>query len=122
MIVPGALFEELGFTYVGPLQGHRLDHLIKNLENVRKLQGPALVHLLTRKGKGYSFAEEDPLRFHGIGPFRIDTGETVTEGAIPPSYTKIFGRTIVKLAHDNSRIVAITAAMCGGTGLDQCVR
>jgi len=121
-VVPGALFEELGFTYVGPLQGHRLDHLIKNLENVRKLQGPALVHLLTRKGKGYSFAEEDPLRFHGIGPFRIDTGETVTEGAIPPSYTKIFGRTIVKLAHDNSRIVAITAAMCGGTGLDQFVR
>ena len=120
-IVPGALFEELGFTYVGPLQGHRLDHLIKNLKNVRKLEGPVLVHVLTKKGKGYRFAEEDPLRFHGIGPFRIDTGETVTRDATPPSYTKIFGRTVVKLAHDNPRIVAITAAMCGGTGLDQFV-
>ena len=121
-VVPGALFEELGFTYVGLLQGHRLDHLIKNLKNVRKLQGPVLVHVITKKGKGYRFAEEDPLRFHGIGPFRIDTGDPVAGDAAPPSYTKIFGRTVVKLAYDNPRIVAITAAMCEGTGLDQFVR
>ena len=121
-VVPGALFEELGFTYVGPLQGHRLDHLIKNLENVRKLQGPVLVHVITRKGKGYRFAEEDPLRFHGIAPFRVDTGETVAGDAAPPSYAKIFGKTVVKLARDNHRIVAITAAMCEGTGLDQFAR
>ncbi|MFA4915706.1 MAG: 1-deoxy-D-xylulose-5-phosphate synthase [Syntrophales bacterium] len=117
-VVPGALFEELGFTYIGPLQGHRLDHLIKNLENVRKFQWPILVHVITKKGKGYRFAEEDPLRFHGIGPFQIDTGEAVGGNDNSPSYTEIFGRTIVKLAHDNPRIVAITAAMCGGTGLD----
>jgi 1-deoxy-D-xylulose-5-phosphate synthase len=69
LIVPGVLFEELGFNYVGPLEGHRLDHLIKNLENVRAMEGPVLVHVLTRKGKGYSFAEKDPSRFHGIAPF-----------------------------------------------------
>ncbi|MDO8785503.1 MAG: 1-deoxy-D-xylulose-5-phosphate synthase [Syntrophales bacterium] len=117
--MPGTLFEELGLTYVGPLQGHRLDHLIKNLENVKNLQGPVLVHVITKKGKGYRFAEEDPLRFHGIGPFRIDTGEPVSGEAGPPSYTKIFGRTVVMLARENPRIVAITAAMCDGTGLDQ---
>jgi 1-deoxy-D-xylulose-5-phosphate synthase len=118
-LMPGTLFEELGLTYVGPLQGHRLDHLIKNLENVRKLQGPVLVHVITKKGKGYRFAEENPLRFHGIGPFRIDTGEAVNGETGPPSYTKIFGRTVLKLAKENPRIVAITAAMCDGTGLDQ---
>ena len=118
--VPGAIFEELGFTYVGPLEGHRLDPLIKNLENVRKLNGPVLVHVLTQKGKGYRFAEDDPSRFHGMPPFDIDTGEPVTGSASPaPSYTRVFGRTIVTLAQGDPRIVAITAAMSEGTGLDQ---
>ena len=118
--VPGAIFEELGFTYVGPLEGHRLDHLIKNLENVRKLEGPVLVHVVTQKGKGYRFAEGDPSRFHGIPPFDIDTGESVAAGRSPaPSYTDVFGRTIVALAHEDPRIVAITAAMSEGTGLDR---
>jgi 1-deoxy-D-xylulose-5-phosphate synthase len=119
--VPGALFEELGFTYVGPLEGHRLDPLIKNLENVRKLEGPVLVHVLTQKGKGYRFAENDPSRFHGMPPFDIDTGEPVAGGLLPasPSYTKVFGRTVVALAQEDPRIVAITAAMSEGTGLDQ---
>lgn len=119
--VPGAIFEELGFTYVGPLEGHRLDHLIGNLKNVKKLEGPVLVHVVTQKGKGYRFAENDPSRFHGIAPFDIDTGESVAAGtsAAPPSYTKVFGGAVVKLAERDSRIVAITAAMSEGTGLDR---
>ena len=121
--VPGAIFEELGFTYVGPLEGHRLDHLIKNLKNVRKLEGPVLVHVVTQKGKGYRFAEDDPSRFHAIPPFDIDTGESFAAGRSPaPSYTDVFGRTIVALAHEDPRIVAITAAMSEGTGLDRFAR
>ena len=98
--VPGAIFEELGFTYVGPLEGHRLDHLIKMLENVRQLTGPVLVHVVTQKGKGYKYAEDDPCRFHGIPPFDIETGETVSgvKSKAPPSYTSVFGRTAVPLA------------------------
>lgn len=118
LFVPGALFEDLGFTYVGPLEGHRLDHLVKNLENVRDLQGPVLVHVLTKKGKGYSFAEADPLRYHGVGPFEVETGKPLGQPTIK-SYTKIFGSTLVKLARENHRIVAITAAMAEGAGLDQ---
>ncbi len=119
LVVPGALFEDLGFTYVGPLEGHRMDHLIKNLENVRDLQGPVLVHVITKKGKGYHFSENDPLRFHGIAPFHIETGEVVSRNPSAPaiSYTGVFGRTIVNLARADARIVAITAAMCEGTGL-----
>ncbi len=82
--VPGAIFEELGFTYVGPLEGHHLDHLIKMLENVRQLTGPVLVHVVTQKGKGYKYAEDDPCRFHGIPPFDIETGETVSGVKSPP--------------------------------------
>lgn len=120
--LPGAIFEELGFTYVGPLEGHRLDPLIKTLENVRELEGPVLVHVLTRKGKGYPFAESDPSRFHGIAPFQIGTGETVKGGSAPPSYTKVFGQTVVALAKADPRVVAITAAMSEGTGLDGFAR
>ena len=122
LVLPGVLFEELGFTYVGPLEGHRLDNLIKNLKNVRALDGPVLVHVITRKGQGYKFAEDDPAKFHGIAPFKIDTGEPVDEGTAPLSYTKMFGRTIIKLAKDNPRIVAVTAAMSEGTGLDEFAR
>jgi len=117
MIVPGALFEELGFTYVGPLEGHRVDHLIKNLENVRAMEGPVLVHVLTKKGKGYAFAEKDPSRFHGIAPFCVETGSAAGGDPARPTYTKVFGRTMVRLARENPKIVAITAAMCDGTGL-----
>jgi 1-deoxy-D-xylulose-5-phosphate synthase len=117
--VPGALFEEMGFTYVGPLEGHRLNHLIKNFENVRGFPGPVLVHVITKKGKGYEFAEEDPLGFHGVAPFDVETGQAISSPTDIPSYTKVFGQTIVKLAQADSRIVAITAAMCEGTGLNQ---
>ncbi len=116
--VPGAIFEELGFTYVGPLEGHHLDHLIQNLKNVRALEGPVLVHVVTQKGKGYKFAEDDPSRFHGIAPFDIETGEPAGDTVTPPSYTKVFGRAVMTIARENPRIVAITAAMSEGTGLD----
>jgi 1-deoxy-D-xylulose-5-phosphate synthase len=119
--VPGAIFEELGFYYVGPLEGHRLDHLIKTLENVRQIPGPVLIHVVTQKGKGYKYAEDDPSRFHGIPPFDIDTGEPVSGvRSVPaPSYTSVFGDTVVTLAREDRRIVAITAAMSEGTGLDR---
>ncbi|KUG23921.1 1-deoxy-d-xylulose 5-phosphate synthase [hydrocarbon metagenome] len=119
LFVPGALFEEMGFTYVGPLEGHRLNHLIKNFENVRGFPGPVLVHVVTKKGKGYEFAEEDPLGFHGVAPFDVETGQAISSPSDIPSYTKVFGETLVKLAHAESRIVAVTAAMCEGTGLNQ---
>ncbi len=118
--VPGAIFEELGFTYVGPLEGHRLDHLIRNLQNIKKLEGPVLVHVLTKKGKGYRFAEENPSRFHGTPPFDITTGKALAENEPPQpiSYTRVFGNTMIALAKTDPRIVAITAAMPEGTGLD----
>ena len=119
LLVPGVLFEELGFQYVGPLEGHRLDHLIKNLKNVKELKGPVLVHVVTRKGKGYRFAEEEPSRFHGIGPFDMETGSTIADKTAPPSYTEVFGRTVLELARQDDRIVAVTAAMCQGTGLER---
>jgi 1-deoxy-D-xylulose-5-phosphate synthase len=122
LVVPGALFEELGFTYVGPLEGHRLDRLIRNMENIREMEGPVLIHVITKKGKGYTFAEKDPAKFHGIAPFRVETGEMSDRNPEIPSYTQMFGSTLVKLAHDNPRIVAVTAAMSEGTGLDQFAR
>ena len=118
LFVPGVLFEELGFQYVGPLEGHRLDHLIKNLKNVKELKKPVLVHVVTKKGRGYDFAEKEPSKFHGIGPFSAETGRTVPDGAAAPSYTEVFGKAMVRLARGNPKIVAITAAMCSGTGLD----
>jgi len=118
-VVPGALFEELGFTYVGPLEGHRLDYLIKNFENIRDMEGPVLAHVLTKKGKGYRFAEEKPLDYHGIPPFDVDTGEPLSSASVFPTYTEMFGKTIIELARADRRIVAITAAMCEGTGLEQ---
>jgi 1-deoxy-D-xylulose-5-phosphate synthase len=121
-VVPGALFEELGFTYVGPLEGHTLEYLIDNFKNIKELSKPVLVHIITQKGKGYRFAEEKPLNYHGISPFNVETGQPVPASSSKLSYTEIFGKTIVRLAHDDPRILAITAAMCDGTGLDQFSR
>ncbi|MBP1711400.1 MAG: 1-deoxy-D-xylulose 5-phosphate synthase [Deltaproteobacteria bacterium] len=118
-VVPGALFEELGFTYVGPLEGHRLDYLIKNFENVKKLEGPVLVHVITQKGRGYKFAEDNSPTYHGVAPFDVETGQTIPSVSMAPSYTEIFGKTLIDLAASDSRIVAVTAAMCEGTGLDE---
>ncbi len=118
-IVPGVLFEELGFQYVGPLDGHKLNPLIKNFKNVKGLERPILVHVITKKGKGYKFAEEEPSRFHGIGPFDIATGKAIAQNNFPKAYTEVFGKAAVKLAREDERIVAITASMCTGTGLDR---
>lgn len=118
LMVPGALFEEMGFTYVGPLEGHRLDHLIKTFGNIREMSRPVLVHVITKKGKGYPFAEENPLSYHGVSPFDIQTGKSTSASSVIPMYTQVFGETLVALARDDSRITAITAAMCEGTGLD----
>jgi 1-deoxy-D-xylulose-5-phosphate synthase len=114
---PGMLFEELGFTYVGPVDGHSLEYLCETFKNVSRLKGPLLVHVITRKGKGYTYAENDPERFHGISTFELTTGNSLSKGK--KTYTDIFGDTIIELAKMDDRIVAITAAMGLGTGLDK---
>ena len=118
-ITPGALFTALNFEYFGPIDGHDIELLIKILKNLKTMKGPVLLHVITKKGKGYPFAEKDPETFHGIGPFDIKTGKIIKKANTPPSYTEIFGKTIVRLAEIDPRIVAITAAMKKGTGLDE---
>jgi 1-deoxy-D-xylulose-5-phosphate synthase len=117
-LAPGIFFEELGFKYVGPIQGHQLNHLIETLKNVKRLPGPILVHVVTTKGKGYPPAEKDPTLFHGVEPFDIQTGKIIAKKETP-TYTQIFSDTIIKLASENKKIIAITAAMLQGTGLDK---
>ncbi|RJQ14708.1 MAG: 1-deoxy-D-xylulose-5-phosphate synthase [Nitrospiraceae bacterium] len=119
LIVPGLLFEELGFEYVGPVDGHRIDSLIETLKTFREFPGPVLIHTITRKGKGYAPAEKSPGIFHGVGPFDIETGEQHSSGK--KSYSEIFGNCLAKLAREDRRIVAITAAMTEGTGLTEFV-
>ncbi len=115
---PGILFEAFGFSYIGPVQGHNIDRLIDTFKEVKNLEGPVLVHVLTKKGKGYKPAEEKPSTFHGISPFNIESGEKIKpEGEEPPTYTQVFADTLCHLAKDNKKIVAITAAMPDGTGL-----
>ena len=114
---PGMLFEALKFEYVGPVKGHRLDRLIETFRNVKYLEGPVLVHVLTTKGKGYGPAESDPTTFHGIGPFEVTSGEPISPDTSAKSYIKVFGETIVELAKQDDKIIAITAAMPEGTGL-----
>ncbi|MGS0764046.1 1-deoxy-D-xylulose-5-phosphate synthase [Syntrophomonas curvata] len=115
VMVPGILFEELGFTYIGPVNGHNLEELITVLANVRKMKGPVLVHTITQKGRGYEPALNDPDRFHGIGPFDIDTGRQRPRTI--RTYTEIFGEFMLERAREDHRVVAITAAMASGTGL-----
>lgn len=114
---PGMLFEALKFNYLGPIKGHRLDHLIETFQNVKNLEGPVLVHVLTTKGKGYLPAETDPTGFHGLGKFDPDTGIATKGVGEVPSYTQVFGDTLTRLAQENKNITAITAAMPDGTGL-----
>jgi len=116
-LTPGMLFEAFGFEYVGPIDGHRLDDLMETLRNATRLEGPVLIHILTKKGKGYGPAENEPARFHGIGPFDPATGASREVKGGPTSYTGVFGRTLVELAENDPRIVAVTAAMPDGTGL-----
>ncbi|HEX7401506.1 MAG TPA: 1-deoxy-D-xylulose-5-phosphate synthase [candidate division Zixibacteria bacterium] len=115
-LVPGSLFEKLGFRYLGPVDGHDVKGLIKTLEQLKTLNGPILLHVVTRKGKGYSYAEEDAPRFHGIGAFdKVSGNSNGNQGEL--TYTEVFGNTLTKLAEKDEKIIAITAAMTLGTGL-----
>lgn len=117
LILPGLLFEELGFRYVGPIDGHNFEHLLPTLENVLKLKGPVLLHVITKKGLGYEPAMQNPVWFHACPAFVRETGQPAKKAA-RPSYTAIAIDSLVKLARQDERIVAITAAMCEGTGLN----
>lgn len=119
MITPGTLFEEMGFRYIGPIDGHDFDHLLPTLANCKELDGPLLLHVLTKKGFGFSPAEEDPETWHGLGPYNPETGEPHPPSEGPPSYTEVFADTLADMADHDKRIVAITAAMPGGTGLSR---
>lgn len=115
---PGLLFEEFGFKYFGPIDGENIEDLVTIFENVKNLRGPVFVHVLTKKGKGYKFAEENPSKFHGIGPFDISTGQTI-ETPKNPSYSSVFGNSVIDIMKENSKVVAISAAMLIGTGLEK---
>jgi 1-deoxy-D-xylulose-5-phosphate synthase len=116
LVVPTILFEELGFRYVGPLDGHDLSQLVETLGEIRGVPGPVLLHVMTKKGKGYCFAEENAEKFHGIGSFHAGTGGP-RSGTAPPTYSEVFGETLIELARSDERVVAVTAAMTEGTGL-----
>ena len=117
VLVPGGIFAEMGFTYVGPLDGHNLRLLREVFSEIRMMDGPVLVHVHTKKGRGYLPAEIEPDKFHGVGTFDVISGQVKKDEGAPPTYTEVFGQTLVKLAAENPNITAITAAMPGGTGL-----
>ena len=119
-VTGGTLFNSLGFYYVGPIDGHDLDVLLPILKNARdtKHEGPIMIHVKTQKGKGYSYAEKANDNYHGVSKFNVETGEQIKSSSNPPAYTKVFANTLVKHAERDSKIVGITAAMPGGTGLD----
>ena len=117
MVLPGTLFEELGFNYIGPVDGHDVNTLVKTLQNVRKLHGPQLLHVLTRKGKGYAPAEADPIKWHGPGPFDPASGTLFKEKSSGPTYSQIFGQWLCDMAAADPKVVGITPAMREGSGL-----
>lgn len=123
LLIPGMLFEELGIRYVGPIDGNNAEELIATLKNVLTFEGPILIHAITKKGKGYIYAENHPERFHGTAPFDIETGEVKdtaqTDSRSEPSFTDAFSDAIMEMAEDDKKIVAITAAMPEGTGLEK---
>ena len=114
---PGILFEAFNFEYFGPINGHKLNHLIDILNNIKYLKEPVLLHVTTQKGKGYAPAEENPVYFHGCGCFEVETGNCIDPKSQDPSYTEVFGQALIRLAEKDQRIVAVTAAMPEGTGL-----
>ena len=120
MAVGGTLFEELGFRYLGPIDGHNLDHLIPVLRNVRDAsEGPVLIHAVTQKGKGYAPAEAASDKYHGVSKFNVVTGEQQKKAPSAPSYTSVFAKALIEAAEDDDAICAVTAAMPGGTGVDK---
>jgi 1-deoxy-D-xylulose-5-phosphate synthase len=119
LMVPGMLFEDLGFQYVGPIDGHNIEHLLGTFNNIKDFTWPVLVHVVTKKGKGCDFAESSPSQYHGTPPFDPATGKVAAKKSSILSYTEVFGQTMIKLAEDNDKLVAISAAMSEGTGLDK---
>jgi 1-deoxy-D-xylulose-5-phosphate synthase len=119
MLIPGLVFEELGFEYLGPINGNSMTDVLEALEKAKKRPGPVMLHIVTQKGKGYPIAEQLPVKYHGVTPFDFSTGAFVKGPVAAPSYTSVFGKAICELAEKDKRVVAITAAMGEGTGLDE---
>ncbi|MBI1425557.1 MAG: 1-deoxy-D-xylulose-5-phosphate synthase [Gammaproteobacteria bacterium] len=117
MFVPGTLFEELGFNYIGPIDGHDINTLIKTLRNLQKQKGPRFLHVVTRKGKGFQPAEDNPLAYHGVGKFHPESGKLEKKAPTGPTYTKVFSDWLVDMAHAEERLIGVTPAMCEGSGL-----
>ena len=122
LVTPGFLFESLGFQYVGPIDGHNVAEMVTTLENVKKIDGPTLIHVLTKKGKGYAPAERDPVKYHSVTAFHVLTGKPKKEKSATPSYTDVFAHALIRLAKENPKVVGITAAMGSGTGIDKLSR
>ncbi|MDD5174757.1 MAG: 1-deoxy-D-xylulose-5-phosphate synthase, partial [Candidatus Omnitrophica bacterium] len=118
LLIPGMLFEELGFRYFGPIDGHNIAHMVKVFKNLVNLDEPILIHVVTKKGKGYKFSEERPSEFHSTGPFNIETGIPVKKTA-KETFTEAFSDKMVEMGKDNEKIVGVTAAMIDGTGFDR---
>lgn len=118
MVTPGTLFEEFGFNYIGPIDGHDLDVLVATLSNIRKLKGPQFLHVVTQKGHGFKPAEDNPGKFHGVGKFDPESGESLGSGS-RKTYTQVFGEWLVDMAEQDKRLIGITPAMCDGSGLNQ---
>jgi 1-deoxy-D-xylulose-5-phosphate synthase len=121
-VTPGMLFEAFNFDYFGPINGHKIEHLIDILNNIKHIDDPVLLHVITKKGKGYEPAEKNPVYFHGCGCFEVQTGTCLDRRAAAPSYTEVFGLALLELAAEDRRIVAVTAAMPEGTGLTEFAR
>ncbi len=119
MVTPGTLFEEFGFNYIGPIDGHDLDVLIDTLTNIRQLSGPRFLHVVTQKGKGYLPAENNPNKYHGVSKFDPENGDSLGQPSSTPTYTQVFGDWLVDMAAADSKLVAITPAMCDGSGLNR---
>ena len=117
LIIPNMYFEDIGFTYLGPVDGHNIEDLENIMEKSKNIEGPVLIHTVTKKGKGYSFAEQNPDKFHGISAFDIKTGEKINKSK--EDYSKEFGNCLIKLASKDKKIIAVTAAMKDGTGLKE---
>ena len=119
LLVPGMFFEELGFKYLGPVDGHNFDDLIENMNYAKKTEGPVLIHAITKKGKGYSPAENDKVgTWHGLGPYKIESGEVIKQASTGPSYSKVASETLRKIARTDERVVVITPAMTVGSKLE----
>lgn len=118
MFIPGMLFEELGLTYMGPIDGHNTEELLESFKAAKNIEGPLIMHVITKKGKGYKYAEMRPDEYHGVSPFDVVTGESLKKSEVP-TYSKVFGSKLCEIARDNNNVVAITAAMTDGTGLKE---